>query len=96
MSCTMHCRSIEDMRRQVDSFVAKLESAAELDMEAHTERKPAINKLKMVPEVEQVCATACTSLQHAQLMHMNAIALQIPDRETCTCAGCTRHAQFSP
>ena len=42
------------MRRTVDNFVARLESAAELDMEAHNEFKPAINKLKMLPDVEQV------------------------------------------
>ena len=46
-------RSQEEMRRTVDLFVARLETAAELDMEDHNNFKPAIHKLKMLPDVEQ-------------------------------------------
>ena len=53
-------RSMDEMRRTVDNFVARLESAAELDMEDHNNRKPAIHKLKMLPDVEEVCHPAAS------------------------------------
>ncbi|KAK9811084.1 hypothetical protein WJX73_001426 [Symbiochloris irregularis] len=47
-------RSQEDVNRAVDTLVAKLESAAEFDIELHNDFKPAIHKLKMLPELEQM------------------------------------------
>ena len=47
-------RSQDEMRRAVDMFVGKLEVAAEMDIQAHNEFKPAIHKLQILPEVEQV------------------------------------------
>lgn len=42
------------MRRHVDILLGRIESAAELDNQAHETFKPAIHKLKMLPEVEEV------------------------------------------
>lgn len=49
-----HERSMEESRRIVEQFLAKMEAAAEQDFEAVQQATPAIYKLKMLPEVENV------------------------------------------
>jgi hypothetical protein len=40
----------------VDDKIAKMEAAAEADMEEHQNRRPAIHKLKVLAEVEEFLA----------------------------------------
>ncbi len=43
--------SVQDIKSNVDQLLAHMEVAAEKDMEANKQGKPAVMKLKMLPQV---------------------------------------------
>lgn len=45
----------EELREQVTNLLSKMETAADDDFKSNQERKPAIEKLKLLSEVEEVC-----------------------------------------
>lgn len=49
-----HEQSLQDIQATVESFLARMEAAAEGDMDANTKNKPAIQKLRMLPDVQDI------------------------------------------
>ena len=46
--------SMQDIQVTVENFLARMEAAAEDDMQANQENKPAIHKLRMLPDVQDM------------------------------------------
>jgi len=51
-----HERSLQEIRDEVEAFIGRMEAAAEDDVEANQAGKPCLNKLKLLPEVENTLA----------------------------------------
>jgi hypothetical protein len=52
----------------VDDKIAKMEAAAETDMDEHTAGRPATSKLRMLSEVEEFLAKVCAvGAQHCSM-----------------------------
>jgi transcription factor SPN1 len=51
--------------KKVENFLARMEVAVEMDLEANAKGQPAINKLKLVPELE---ATLCQRDLHDEFL----------------------------
>ena len=49
-----HEQTLQDIQATVESFLARMEAAAEADMDANTKGKPAIQKLRMLPDVQDI------------------------------------------
>jgi len=49
-----HEQSLQDIQATVESFLARMEAAAEGDMDANAKNKPAILKLRMLPDVQDI------------------------------------------
>ncbi|KAL3156784.1 hypothetical protein ABBQ38_001055 [Trebouxia sp. C0009 RCD-2024] len=47
-------QSVHDIRTTVDAFLARMEAAAESDMTANSKNLPAIHKLRMLPDVQDM------------------------------------------
>ena len=47
-------QSVQDIQATVESFLARMEAAAEGDMDANAQNKPAIQKLRMLPDVQEM------------------------------------------
>ena len=47
-------QSLQDIQATVENFLARMEVAAEADMKANEENKPAIHKLRMLPDVQDI------------------------------------------
>jgi len=59
---TLPERFVYAFQNVVDDKLAKMEAAAEADMEDHERRKPATQKLKILAEVEDFLAQVCLSI----------------------------------
>ena len=49
-----HEQTLQDIQATVESFLARMEAAAEGDMDANSRNKPAIQKLRMLPDVQDI------------------------------------------
>lgn len=67
---------MQDVKAAVDGFLALMEVAAERDMEDNKRGKPALYKLKMLPEVRppslpSLDSSACACDQDPWLLHVH-------------------------
>jgi hypothetical protein len=64
------CSALVPLQLVVDDKIAKMEAAAETDMDEHAAGRPATSKLRMLSEVEEFLAQVCGAATHALAQFM--------------------------